>query len=84
MVKQILLIRDYLIVIFGAHRVIPFASLEVCDWVKSQYPLLKDDEVLIVTASLINSIKAMYLSHPPQQRELDKAVHSLIADRYKK
>lgn len=83
--KNLLLsIRDYLIVIFGANSAIPAASLELCDWVKSQYPLLTNEEILMVTANLIHFIKTMHNFYPLQQVELDKAVHGLINDRYKK
>lgn len=81
MTKLILSIKDYLIVCFGAHGAIPSASLDLCDWIKSQYPLLTTDEVLIVTACLIRSLKVMHNLYPLQEAELNKAVHALITDR---
>ncbi len=84
MKNLLLAIRDYLIVIFGANSAIPAASLELCDWIKGQYPLLTNEEVLIVTANLIHFIKPMHNFYPLQQSQLDKAVHRLIDDRYKK
>lgn len=80
----LLSIRDYLIVIFGANSSIPAASLEICDWIKSQYPSLGSEDVVIVTACLIRSIKAMHEVYPLQQVELNRAVYGLTDDRYKK
>lgn len=84
MFKLLLLIRDYLIVNFGARRVVLSASLDLCDWVKSSYPLLTSEEVLIVTATLISSVKAMHEFYPARQAELHEAIYALISNRYKK
>lgn len=80
----LLSIRDYLIVWFGAGNAIPTASLETCDWVKCRYPTLSNEEVVIVTACLIRSLKEIHEFYPLQQAELNKAAYSLINDRYKK
>jgi hypothetical protein len=84
MIKQLLSIRDYLTVCIGANASIPSASLDLCGWLKSQYPLLENEELIIVAACLIRSLKAMHNFYPLQQDELDKAVHGILANRYKK
>ena len=82
--KLLLSIRDYLIVWFGAGSAIPAASLELCDWLKSEYPLLNNEELLIVSATLIRSLKGLHQVYPLQHSELNRAVQGLINDRYKK
>ncbi len=82
MFKTILTTKDYLTVCLGAHQAIPLASLYLCDWIKSHYPTLNTQETLTVASALIRSTTTMLQRNPIQKAELDKAVSSLLADRY--
>lgn len=81
MTKLILSIRDYLIVCFGAFGAIPSASLYLCQWIKTEYPALTGEQVLIIAAYLIRSAVVMPQVNPDQKIYLDKAVISILLDR---
>jgi hypothetical protein len=81
MKKKLIRILNYLTIFFGAHKAIPNASLDLCDWVKVQYPGLTTEELLIITAALIRSSPNMYQSHPTQLTGLNEAVTNLLSTR---
>lgn len=79
MIKLILLIRDFLIVCFGANGSVSFASLYLCDYIKSQYPALTTQETLVIAAYWIRLKVGMHQLNP--DTEFDEVVSKLLATR---
>ncbi len=79
MIKLILLIRDFLIVCFGSRGAVSFASLYLCDFIKSQYPALTTQETLVIAAYWIRLKVGRYQLNP--DIELDEVVSKLLATR---
>jgi hypothetical protein len=80
MKKKLIRILNYLTISLGIKSRILETDLELCMWLKNEYPQLNGRDLLILTASIIRSIPTMYELNPLAKESLNNAVNNLLSN----
>ncbi|WP_143289328.1 hypothetical protein [Brunnivagina elsteri] len=81
--KKLIRIFNYLTICIGNNNAIPTSALDLCFWVKAEYPSLTGQQLLMITAALIRSTSTMYERNPIAKESLNNAVNDLLSNRNK-